>query len=79
MLNKISFLAINNETPKATKEVCTKQPAIKPKTTAKACVLPKRILCTKTKILSGPGEIAKAKTAKTNDIKISIFKIIDPK
>ncbi len=47
------------------------QPVINPHTVAIPYDLPLVILCTKTKILSGPGEIAKADVAKANDMSMS--------
>ena len=62
---------IKADTPNATKVVCTKQPVIKPTTVASPYGLPLVTLCISTYILSGPGEIARAEVAKTNDIKSS--------
>jgi len=59
------------ETPKANNVVCTKQPVIRPATTAKPHFLPLLILCTRTKILSGPGERDNANVAIENANKIS--------
>ena len=61
------------ETPKATSVVCTKQPDISPKTVAIPYFVPFTILCVSTKILSGPGEIAKIAVAKTKENKVSII------
>jgi hypothetical protein len=47
------------------------QPVISPKTVANPNFLPCTTLCVSTKILSGPGEQAKAKVAKQNENKIS--------
>jgi len=56
------------ETPNANKLVCTKHPVINPATVAIPHFLPLVILCIKTNILSGPGDMAKAAVAK---IKVS--------
>ena len=63
------------ERPNATIPVCIKHPVIKPATTAKPDLRPYVALWIKTKILSGPGEIARARVAKTNDIRIWKSKI----
>jgi len=59
------------DTPNAKREVCTKQPDIKPATTASPCFLPLLILCIRTKILSGPGDRDKTKVATEKASKIS--------
>ncbi len=63
------------ETPNANKVVCTKQPEISPKTVAKPYFLPLTMLCVSTKILSGPGEIAKMDVAKAKDNRVSNIKV----
>ena len=70
---KFSEVLIIAETPKANKVVCTKQPEIKPITVANPKFLPFTILCVKTKILSGPGEIAKIEVANAKDKSVSII------
>ena len=70
---KFSEVLIIAETPKANKVVCTKQPEIKPITVANPKVRPFTILCVKTKILSGPGEIAKIEVANAKDKSVSII------
>ncbi len=65
---------ITRETPNANKVVCTKQPEIKPNTVAKPYFLPFTMLCVRTKILSGPGEMAKIDVANTKESKVSITK-----
>ena len=47
------------------------QPVTNPQTVAMPCALPLVILCTKTKIISGPGEIASAAEANANDMSMS--------
>ena len=59
------------EIPNANSEVCTRQPVIKPATVAKPNFLPLVILCISTKILSGPGDIAKANVAVAKANKVS--------
>jgi hypothetical protein len=59
-----------SETPKASKVVCTKQPETKPKTVANPDFVPLLMLWVSTKILSGPGEMAKAKEDTKNPIKM---------
>ena len=72
MALKISGLSlITADTPKAKSEVCTRQPVIKPAMVASPYFLPLVILCINTKILSGPGEIAKANVADANANKVS--------
>ena len=70
---KFSEVLIIAETPKANKVVCTKQPEIKPITVANPKVRPFTILCVKTKILSGPGEIAIIEVANAKDKSVSII------
>jgi len=67
------FDFIKEDNPKATKVVCTMQPEIRPHTTLIPCFLPYVILCVKTKILSGPGEIAKIEVANAKDKSVSII------
>lgn len=59
------------ETPKANKVACTKQPVISPATVAIPYFFPFEILWISTKILSGPGEMAKAAVANTKVNNIS--------
>ena len=72
-VNKFSDSFIIAETPKASNVVCIKQPEIKPKTVARPYFLPFTMLCVKTKILSGPGDIAKIEVANAKDKIISII------
>ncbi len=68
--NKVSLRLMISDTPKANKVVCTKQPVIKPATTASPYFFPLAMLKVSTKILSGPGEKAKAAVANIKPIRI---------
>lgn len=72
----LSFSLITTETPKATNVVCTIQPVIKPTTVAKPYFFPQTTLCIKTKILSGPGEMASKATVDINVKRISVFNLL---
>tara|TARA_B110000116_G_scaffold210008_1_gene185659 strand:+ start:25 stop:246 length:222 start_codon:yes stop_codon:yes gene_type:complete len=71
MKNKFSDSFKIADTPKANKVVWTKHPEIKPKTVAKPNFLPFTMLCVSTKILSGPGEIAKIEVAIAKENRVS--------
>ena len=73
--NKFSDSFMIAETPKANKVVWIKHPEISPKTVAKPNFLPFTILCVKTNILSGPGEIAKIEVANAKDKRVSVIKV----
>lgn len=67
----VGLFFITAETPNANNVVCTKHPVIRPATTARPNLRPLVILCMRTKILSGPGDSAKANVAIENANKIS--------
>ena len=68
--NSVSLRFMISDTPKANKVVCTKQPVIRPPTTARPNFLPFDMLKVSTKILSGPGEMAKAEVAKIKPMRM---------
>lgn len=70
-LNTAGLFLITAETPKANKLVCIKHPVMRPAMVAKPYFFPWTILCISTKILSGPGDRAKAIVAIENVRRIS--------
>jgi hypothetical protein len=59
--------------PRATIEVWTMQPVIKPLAIAIPYLEPRATDCVRTKILSGPGEIARSKVANAKETSDSII------
>lgn len=67
----LSFSFINAETPNASKVVWTIHPLISPAVVERPYFVPLAILCVKTKILSGPGAMARADVARIKAESIS--------